>query len=108
MAPLSPPEAALHERPQSDITYVNIPISPTSKKQLHYMELKLQEAGTETRVAHHLTQSKDPSLFASHSEREFKMFGTLPKTIQWQMNTEFLIILTSSQRPICVDGLLSL
>ncbi|XP_017292842.1 protein Dok-7 isoform X2 [Kryptolebias marmoratus] len=40
----SPPEAPLPEKPRSDsVTYVNIPISPTSKKQLNYMELELQE-----------------------------------------------------------------
>ncbi|XP_060720298.1 protein Dok-7-like isoform X2 [Tachysurus vachellii] len=33
------------ERPRGEVTYVNIPISPTSKKQLHYMELELQEHG---------------------------------------------------------------
>uniref|UniRef100_A0A7M4E3S8 Docking protein 7 n=1 Tax=Crocodylus porosus TaxID=8502 RepID=A0A7M4E3S8_CROPO len=32
------------DRPRSEMaTYVNIPVSPTSKKQLHYMELELQE-----------------------------------------------------------------
>ncbi|KAL8207673.1 UNVERIFIED_CONTAM: hypothetical protein K2H54_060535 [Gekko kuhli] len=30
-------------------TYVNIPTSPTSKKQLHYMELELQESSTNIR-----------------------------------------------------------
>ncbi|XP_029114765.1 protein Dok-7 isoform X1 [Scleropages formosus] len=40
-----PPDmAALLDRPRGDgVTYVNIPISPASKKQLHYMELELQE-----------------------------------------------------------------
>lgn len=34
------------ERPCSDgVTYVNIPVSPASKKQLNYMELELQEPG---------------------------------------------------------------
>ncbi|KAM6894922.1 protein Dok-7-like isoform 2-T2 [Lycodopsis pacificus] len=43
---VSPPEAPLPERPRSDgATYVNIPVSPTSKKQLNYMELELQEPG---------------------------------------------------------------
>ncbi|XP_062300455.1 protein Dok-7-like [Scomber scombrus] len=43
-----PPEApTLPERPRGDgVTYVNIPVSPTSKKQLNYMELELQEPGT--------------------------------------------------------------
>ncbi|XP_054457072.1 protein Dok-7-like [Anoplopoma fimbria] len=41
-----PPEAPLLERPRSEgVTYVNIPVSPTSKKQLNYMELELQEPG---------------------------------------------------------------
>ncbi|EMP35560.1 Protein Dok-7 [Chelonia mydas] len=35
------------DRPHSETTiYVNIPVSPTSKKQLHYMELELQEPST--------------------------------------------------------------
>ncbi|XP_036439053.1 protein Dok-7-like isoform X2 [Colossoma macropomum] len=38
------------DRPRGDtVTYVNIPVSPTSKKQLHYMELELQEHGTAIR-----------------------------------------------------------
>ncbi|XP_037241700.1 protein Dok-7 isoform X1 [Falco biarmicus] len=38
------------DRPHSEAaTYVNIPVSPTSKKQLHYMELELQEPGTSIR-----------------------------------------------------------
>uniref|UniRef100_UPI0037E88387 protein Dok-7-like n=1 Tax=Semicossyphus pulcher TaxID=241346 RepID=UPI0037E88387 len=48
-----PPEAALPERPRGEgVTYVNIPVSPTSKKQLNYMELELlelQELGPGTR-----------------------------------------------------------
>ncbi|RVE60552.1 hypothetical protein OJAV_G00182060 [Oryzias javanicus] len=40
------PEAPFPERVQSEgVTYVNIPVSPTSKKQLNYMELELQEPG---------------------------------------------------------------
>ncbi|XP_036843557.1 protein Dok-7 isoform X3 [Oncorhynchus mykiss] len=39
-----PTEMAAPERPRGDgVTYVNIPISPTSKKQLNYMELEHQE-----------------------------------------------------------------
>ncbi|CAM5109811.1 unnamed protein product [Eretmochelys imbricata] len=35
------------DRPHSETTiYVNIPVTPTSKKQLHYMELELQEPST--------------------------------------------------------------
>nr|XP_033806152.1 protein Dok-7 isoform X2 [Geotrypetes seraphini] len=42
-----PTELPLSDRPHSDMaTYVNIPISPTSKKQLHYLELELQESST--------------------------------------------------------------
>ncbi|XP_064916522.1 protein Dok-7 isoform X3 [Columba livia] len=38
------------DRPHSETaTYVNIPVSPTSKKQLHYMELELQEPSTSIR-----------------------------------------------------------
>ncbi|XP_028988024.1 protein Dok-7-like isoform X7 [Betta splendens] len=45
-----PPDAALPERSRSEgVTYVNIPVSPTSKKQLNYMELELQEPGLGTR-----------------------------------------------------------
>ncbi|XP_051580248.1 protein Dok-7 [Myxocyprinus asiaticus] len=42
--------SAAADRPRGDtVTYVNIPTSPTSKKQLHYMELELQEAITAIR-----------------------------------------------------------
>lgn len=57
-----PPEAPLPERPRSEsVTYVNIPISPTSKKQLNYMELELQEPGHSTRgtAAHLPADSKN-------------------------------------------------
>uniref|UniRef100_A0A8D2PCX0 Docking protein 7 n=1 Tax=Zosterops lateralis melanops TaxID=1220523 RepID=A0A8D2PCX0_ZOSLA len=38
------------DRPHSETaTYVNIPVSPTSKKQLHYMELELQESSPSIR-----------------------------------------------------------
>ncbi|KGL75839.1 Protein Dok-7 [Tinamus guttatus] len=38
------------DRPHSETaTYVNIPVSPTSKKLLHYMELELQESTTSIR-----------------------------------------------------------
>uniref|UniRef100_A0A3P9A4F6 PH domain-containing protein n=1 Tax=Esox lucius TaxID=8010 RepID=A0A3P9A4F6_ESOLU len=40
----SPPDSAAPERPRGDgVTYVNIPVSPTSKKQLYYMELDHQD-----------------------------------------------------------------
>ncbi|XP_054863895.1 protein Dok-7-like isoform X3 [Amphiprion ocellaris] len=54
-------EAPLPERPWSEsVTYVNIPVSPTSKKQLNYMELELQEPGHGTRgtAAHQPAQIK--------------------------------------------------
>ncbi|CAL8241961.1 unnamed protein product [Merluccius merluccius] len=42
-----PPEGPVPEKLRlgDGVTYVNIPISPTSKKQLNYMELEIQEAG---------------------------------------------------------------
>lgn len=41
-----PPEAMAPDRIRTEaVTYVNIPVSPTSKKQLNYMELELQEVG---------------------------------------------------------------
>ncbi|XP_061620509.1 protein Dok-7-like isoform X3 [Phyllopteryx taeniolatus] len=59
-APLAyPSEASLAERPRGDgVTYVNIPVSPTSKKQLNYMELELQEPGTRGTVVLGPGQSK--------------------------------------------------
>ncbi|KAK5613913.1 Protein Dok-7 [Crenichthys baileyi] len=62
-----PPEAAPSERPQSEnVTYVNIPISPTSKKQLNYMELELQDPGHSTRgtVAHLPAQRMSSTKYA--------------------------------------------
>ncbi|XP_049424740.1 protein Dok-7-like isoform X5 [Epinephelus fuscoguttatus] len=62
-----PPEAPLPERPRSDaVTYVNIPVSPTSKKQLNYMELELQEPGPSPRgsVAHLPAQRKSSTKYA--------------------------------------------
>ncbi|XP_047463837.1 protein Dok-7-like isoform X2 [Mugil cephalus] len=62
-----PPEAPLPERPRSEgVTYVNIPISPTSKKQLNYMELELQEPGHGTRgtAAHLPSQRKSSTKYA--------------------------------------------
>lgn len=58
-----PPEAPLHERHRSEgVTYVNIPVSPTSKKQLNYMELELQEPGPGARgTASHLPPPKKSS-----------------------------------------------
>ncbi|XP_048450045.1 protein Dok-7 [Rhincodon typus] len=38
-------------RPTEGATYVNIPVSPASKKQLHYMELELQEPSPTIRGA---------------------------------------------------------
>ncbi|KAK5848387.1 hypothetical protein PBY51_006006 [Eleginops maclovinus] len=62
-----PPEAALPERLRSEgVTYVNIPVSPTSKKQLNYMELELQEPGPGLRgtVTHLPPQRKSSSKYA--------------------------------------------
>ncbi|XP_052636553.1 protein Dok-7 isoform X2 [Harpia harpyja] len=43
-------DVSASDRPHSETaTYVNIPVSPTSKKQLHYMELELQEHSTSIR-----------------------------------------------------------
>ncbi|XP_041634774.1 protein Dok-7-like isoform X1 [Cheilinus undulatus] len=58
-----PPEAPLPERHRSEgVTYVNIPVSPTSKKQLNYMELELQEPGPGARgTASHLPPPKKSS-----------------------------------------------
>ncbi|XP_060887256.1 protein Dok-7-like isoform X4 [Labrus mixtus] len=61
------PEAPLPERPRSDgVTYVNIPVSPTSKKQLNYMELELQESGPGPRgsVPHLPPQRKSSTKYA--------------------------------------------
>ncbi|XP_037614693.1 protein Dok-7-like isoform X1 [Sebastes umbrosus] len=62
-----PPEAPLPDRPRSEgVTYVNIPVSPTSKKQLNYMELELQETGPGPRgtVTHLPTQRKSSTKYA--------------------------------------------
>ncbi|XP_035531023.1 protein Dok-7-like [Morone saxatilis] len=62
-----PREAPLPERPRSEgVTYVNIPVSPTSKKQLNYMELELQEPGPGTRgtVTHLPPQRKSSTKYA--------------------------------------------
>ncbi|XP_030017501.1 protein Dok-7-like isoform X2 [Sphaeramia orbicularis] len=61
-----PPEVAASERPRGDVTYVNIPVSPTSKKQLNYMELELQEPGPGPRgpVTHLPTQRKSSTKYA--------------------------------------------
>nr|XP_020480021.1 protein Dok-7-like [Monopterus albus] len=62
-----PPDAPLPERPHSEgVTYVNIPVSPTSKKQLNYLELELQEPGPGPRgtVAHLPAQRKRSTTYA--------------------------------------------
>uniref|UniRef100_A0A4W3JGR5 Docking protein 7 n=1 Tax=Callorhinchus milii TaxID=7868 RepID=A0A4W3JGR5_CALMI len=47
-----PAEAPVADRPRCEgVTYVNIPVSPASKKQLHYMELELQEPSPAIRGA---------------------------------------------------------
>ncbi|KAF7665044.1 hypothetical protein LDENG_00157100 [Lucifuga dentata] len=62
-----PPEVPVAERARTEgVTYVNIPISPTSKKQLNYMELELQEPGASVRgtAAHLPTQRKSSTRYA--------------------------------------------
>ncbi|XP_028285593.1 protein Dok-7-like [Parambassis ranga] len=62
-----PPEAPPAERPRSEgVTYVNIPVSPTSKKELNYMELELQEPGHGARgtVTHLPAQRKTCTKYA--------------------------------------------
>lgn len=44
-----PDGSGVSERQKGGVTYVNIPISPVSKKQLHYVELELQEHSTAIR-----------------------------------------------------------
>ncbi|XP_072232857.1 protein Dok-7-like isoform X1 [Leuresthes tenuis] len=60
------PEGSLPERHRSEsATYVNIPVSPTSKKQLNYMELELQEPGHgRGAVAHLPAQRKGSTKYA--------------------------------------------
>ncbi|XP_056225316.1 protein Dok-7-like isoform X3 [Seriola aureovittata] len=62
-----PPEAPPPDRPCIEgVTYVNIPVSPTSKKQLNYMELELQEPGPGPRgtVTHLPAQRKSSTKYA--------------------------------------------
>ncbi|KAM7377338.1 hypothetical protein PAMA_013906 [Pampus argenteus] len=60
-----PPEAPSPERPRGEgVTYVNIPVSPTSKKQLNYMELELQEPSSRGTVAHLPAQRKSSTKYA--------------------------------------------
>ncbi|XP_039997373.1 uncharacterized protein LOC120797618 isoform X2 [Xiphias gladius] len=62
-----PSEAPLPERACSEgVTYVNIPVSPTSKKQLNYMELELQEPvpGHRGTVTHLPAQRKSSTKYA--------------------------------------------
>ncbi|XP_036407723.1 protein Dok-7-like [Megalops cyprinoides] len=43
-------DATVPDKSRSDgVTYVNIPVSPAFNKQLHYMELELQDPGSEVR-----------------------------------------------------------
>ncbi|XP_066576191.1 uncharacterized protein dok7b isoform X2 [Amia ocellicauda] len=45
-----PADLPVPDKPRGDgVTYVNIPVSPTSKKQLHYMELELQDPSSGVR-----------------------------------------------------------
>lgn len=62
-----PPDMTGPERLRGDgVTYVNIPISPTSKKQLNYMELELQEPAVGGRGpgTHHSAQRKSSTKYA--------------------------------------------
>ncbi|XP_049616661.1 protein Dok-7-like isoform X3 [Syngnathus scovelli] len=60
-----PPETSFAERSRGDgVTYVNIPVSPTSKKQLNYMELDLQEPGTRGTVGPTPGQRKGSTKYA--------------------------------------------
>ena len=55
-----PADTVVSDRCRGDgVTYVNIPVSPTSSKQLHYMELELQEplSGVRGTVTLHKTQA---------------------------------------------------
>ncbi|XP_018551957.1 protein Dok-7 isoform X4 [Lates calcarifer] len=69
-----PPEASLPERPCSEgVTYVNIPVSPTSKKQLNYMELELQEPGTSTRGTQRKSSTKYAQIDITATETAHKV-----------------------------------
>ena len=71
-----PPEVPHLERLQGDggATYVNIPVSPTSKKQLNYMEL--QEPGSRTTSSQPPCQSKNVCGFGGcTSWLKFGVFG---------------------------------
>ncbi|KAM9833140.1 protein Dok-7-like isoform X2 [Syngnathus typhle] len=60
-----PAETSLAERSRGDgVTYVNIPVSPMSKKQLNYMELDLQEPGTRGTVVPTPGQRKGSTKYA--------------------------------------------
>ncbi|XP_055486542.1 protein Dok-7 [Leucoraja erinacea] len=49
---ICPQDLAGADRPRGEgATYINIPVSPVSKKQLHYMELELQESSPAIRGA---------------------------------------------------------
>uniref|UniRef100_A0A8C1RWX7 Docking protein 7 n=1 Tax=Cyprinus carpio TaxID=7962 RepID=A0A8C1RWX7_CYPCA len=55
---------ALTDRLRGDaVTYVNIPTSPTPKKQLHYMELELQESSAAIRGAQQSTDNNNNHIF---------------------------------------------
>ncbi|XP_062305980.1 uncharacterized protein LOC134010128 [Osmerus eperlanus] len=62
-----PTDMTAPDRCRSDgVNYVNIPVSPTSKKQLNYMELELQEAAVGGRgpASHLSTQRKSSTKYA--------------------------------------------
>ncbi|XP_034020924.1 protein Dok-7-like [Thalassophryne amazonica] len=58
-------EAPLPEKPRGDcVTYVNIPISPTSKKQVNYLELELHEPVSHGTATHLPAQRKSCTKYA--------------------------------------------
>lgn len=86
-----PPDAPFPERSRSEsVTYVNIPVCPTSKKQLNYMELELQEPGPGTRgsVAQLPAQSKDATEIKLSLKQQWSGIRTLCFTLYRQQTAE--------------------
>lgn len=93
-----PSEGPHLERPQGDggATYVNIPVSPTSKKQLNYMEL--QEPGSRMSASHPSCQSKNASrlpLGSLHRAASSKTYSSgcfaASEALQWELITSVLL-----------------
>ncbi|CAB1351759.1 unnamed protein product [Coregonus sp. 'balchen'] len=62
-----PPDMVAPERRRGDgVTYVNIPISPMSKKQLNYMELEHQEHAGVRGTGQHLPGQRKSSTKYAH------------------------------------------